>query len=267
VADQRIFLSHAFADLPVAKLLRDTLVRGGVPTDRIFFSSARSTGIPSGQDVGGYLREQLGGAALVIELISTNFLSRPMCLMELGGAWAMKKSTYPVLLPPLTRAQATEAIGNILINDLGNDAEVEGIFSELSDRIETDLGLRTQRSAWSEAVADFNEAFGAAQAKIASTAKSPSATDSKTSSAIALDGDVRLTNVSVAGRELRGEATNTTDGPFVMVIIEGTFYTDAGSIAGTVKDIVSNLKADQTRTFTLRNIPKHATFKFDTDLL
>ncbi|QII04377.1 hypothetical protein BH93_02460 [Rhodococcoides fascians A25f] len=66
VADQHIFLSHAFADLPVAKLLRDTLVRGGVPTDRIFFSSARSTGIPSGQDVGSYLREQLGGAALVM---------------------------------------------------------------------------------------------------------------------------------------------------------------------------------------------------------
>ena len=265
MADQRIFLSHAFADLPVAKLLRDTLVRGGVPTDRIFFSSARSTGIPAGQDVGSYLREQLGEAALVIELISTNFLSRPMCLMELGGAWAMKKSTYPVLLPPLTRAQATEAIGNVLINDLGNDAE--GIFSELSDRIESDLGLRTQRSAWSEAVADFNEGFVAAQAKIASAAKSPSTTDSKTSNAIALDGDVRLTNVSVVGRDLRGEATNTTDAPFAMVIIEGTFYTDAGSIAGTVQDIVSNLKADQTRTFTLRDIPKHATHKIDTDLL
>ncbi|QII04378.1 hypothetical protein BH93_02465 [Rhodococcoides fascians A25f] len=157
----------------------------------------------------------------------------------------MKKSTYPVLLPPLTRAQATEAIGNILINDLGNDAEVEGIFSELSGRIESDLGLRTQKSAWSEAVADFNEGFGAAQAKIASTAEAPSTTDLKTSSVIALDDDVRLINVSVVGRELRGEATNTIDGPFAMVIIGGTFYTDAGSIAGAVKDIVSNLKADQ----------------------
>jgi hypothetical protein len=33
-----IFISHALADLKLADLLRDTLVLGGIPRERIFYS-------------------------------------------------------------------------------------------------------------------------------------------------------------------------------------------------------------------------------------
>jgi hypothetical protein len=67
---KRIFLSHASADKALADLLRSTLVLGGVPEGRIFYSSDRSSGIPSGEDVGTYLRRSLQAASLVIELVS-----------------------------------------------------------------------------------------------------------------------------------------------------------------------------------------------------
>jgi hypothetical protein len=47
----KIFISHASADRKLADLLRDMLVLGGIPRERIFYSSSRATGIPSGTDV------------------------------------------------------------------------------------------------------------------------------------------------------------------------------------------------------------------------
>ena len=44
----KIFISHTSADRKLADLLRDTLVLGGIPRERIFYSSSRATGIPSG---------------------------------------------------------------------------------------------------------------------------------------------------------------------------------------------------------------------------
>jgi hypothetical protein len=56
-AADKVFISHASADRKLANLLRDTLVLGGVPRERIFYSSSRATGIPSGTDaVGQYAR-------------------------------------------------------------------------------------------------------------------------------------------------------------------------------------------------------------------
>jgi hypothetical protein len=126
-AEPQIFLSHAFADKALADLLRDTLLLGGVSEPRIFYSSDRSSGIPSGQEVGSYLRNSLQAAALVIELISETFLTRPMCLMELGGAWAMGTPTYPIVVPPLSRTEAISQIGNIQMGVLGTEAEIDSI--------------------------------------------------------------------------------------------------------------------------------------------
>lgn len=125
--DKRIFLSHAFADKVLADLLRDTLVLGGVSENRVFYSSDRSSGIPSGEDVGSYLRRSLRDADLVVELLSETFLTRPMCLMELGGAWTMGTPTYPIVVPPLSRDQVIKQIGNIQMGVLGTDAEIGGI--------------------------------------------------------------------------------------------------------------------------------------------
>ena len=68
-----IFISHAWADHKLADLLRDTLVLGGIPRNRIFYSSSRATGIPSGTDVRARLRSELQQAGLIIELVSATF--------------------------------------------------------------------------------------------------------------------------------------------------------------------------------------------------
>jgi hypothetical protein len=156
-ARKRLFLSHASADKALADLLRNTLILGGVPEDRIFYSSSRGTGIPSGEDVSTYLRQKLRQAGLVIELLSETFLVRPICLMELGGAWTLGTPTYPIVVPPLTRGKAILQIGNIQMGMLGTDEEINDIFNELHGRVAQDLDVQCYLTAWNQAIASFKE--------------------------------------------------------------------------------------------------------------
>lgn len=266
VSDSKVFISHAHADLALAKLVRDTLIRGGVPNNRVFFSSARSTGIPTGTDVVGHLREQLDAAGLVIELISQTFITRPMCLMELGGAWSLKKSTFPIVIPPLTRAQAIEAIGSFQMADLGDPSSARDMWFELQDRIKAALHIDIGASEWGEAVGDFAAAF--------TTLPGPAPSDGDTHPAARIDSqpasddddEIAISNVTIRGNQLHGEATNR-DAIEHSATLTATFYAEDGSIAGTGGAAVVNMKPGRTKTFTVLSVPKHARYKVDIDSL
>ena len=106
---------------------------------------------------GTYLQRSLRDAGLVIELLSETFLTRPMCLMELGGAWTLGTPTYPIVVPPLTRGEATRQIGNVQMGVLGTDAEIGDIFDELHDRLAQHLASQCNLTAWNRAIADFKQ--------------------------------------------------------------------------------------------------------------
>lgn len=269
--DKPIFLSHASADKALADLFRDTLVLGGVPEGRIFYSSDRSSGIPSGEDVGTYLQRSLQRAGLVVELVSETFLTRPMCLMELGGAWALGTPTYPIVVPPMTREQATSQIGNVQVGALGSEADISDIFNELHDRLAQNLGVHPKVTAWNRAIANFRQqlpsklATGRASAaaapippQVAAVAAAPDASDDK----------ITIANVTVIagsfGKELHGEATNR-DTVEHSATIKGTFYGSEGKIVGTGDAMVNQLRPGGTKTFSMLDVPEHARVKVEAD--
>lgn len=155
VTSDKLFISHAHADKDLASLLHEVLVLGGVPSDRIFYSSQRGTGIPTGADVRATLHQSLTGAGLVIELLTKTFFTRPMCLMELGGAWALETPTYPIVVPPLTRAEAIDIIGNLQMGVLDPSGDVDEIFDELQERVAAVLGITLRPVNWRQAVTSF----------------------------------------------------------------------------------------------------------------
>ena len=159
--EHKIFISHASADRKLADLLRDTLVLGGIPGNRIFYSSSRATGIPSGTDVRAHLRLELQQAGLVIELISATFLTRPICLLELGAAWALEKPTYPIVVPPLTRDQAVAKIGDVHMGQLGSPEDIDDVFDELHGRLTSDIGVSPTATEWNPVARRFKEGLPA----------------------------------------------------------------------------------------------------------
>lgn len=271
--NNRIFLSHASADKSLADLLRNTLILGGVPESRLFYSSDRATGIPSGQDVGTHLQKSLRSAALVIELISERFLTRPMCLMELGGAWALGIPTYPIVVPPLSREQAITAIGNVQMGRLGSDQEISDVFDEMHDRLAADAHVTASLPAWSRAVAGFRTQASGILSVISAAVGGTSATKTPSQTPDATDDDVQLitfANTSVVngklGRQLHTEVTNR-DVEAHSVMVKATLYNSAGEIVGTADGIVNQLGPGATKTLTITDIPTHVRRRLQVDAL
>jgi hypothetical protein len=270
--DKRIFLSHAYADKALADLLRNTLVLGGVPEGRLFYSSDRSSGIPSGEDVGTYLQRSLRESGFVIELLSETFLTRPMCLMELGGAWTLGTPTYPIVVPPLTRDMATRQIGNVQMGVLSTDAEIGGIFDELHDRLAQDLGIQTKITTWNRAISEFKQQLPSKLAIAqAVAAAAPRTAGLAVVASGGSDGDkITISNISVIagprGKELHAEATNH-DGVEHSATIKATFYGAEGGIVGTSDGLVNQLRARGTKTFSLHDVPEHVRAKVEVDTI
>lgn len=153
-----IFISHASADQELATIIKDHLILGGVPSSRIFFSSENSTGIPAGRNVHRHLQDTLANSALVIEVISETFLTRPYCLMELGAAWVLDKPTYPLVVPPLTIPKAIRAVGNVKMRTLGSESDADSVFDELHEMLVAIPGINLPMRPWREAVQKFKRA-------------------------------------------------------------------------------------------------------------
>lgn len=270
---KQLFISHAYADKALADLLRDSLVLGGVPTDWMFYSSARGTGIPSGQEVTTYLQRSLQQSGLVVELLSESFLSRPMCLMELGGAWALGVPTYPIVVPPLGRATAVQQIGNVQMGILGTDDELSQVFDELQDRITEDLEIRIKATEWNQAIRRFKQQF---RSLLATPSKSSATTSALTGGRPTVSTDstaesgVSIRNISFVetpfGVELHGEATSNETSPRT-VALKGTFYGPDGRIVGTADALVNQLKPGATKTFTMHSVPTHDRAKVEVDAI
>jgi hypothetical protein len=262
----RIFISHASADESLAGLLQRALILGGVPPERIFYSSARLTGIPAGRDVSMYLRQSLRDAGLVIELLTRTFLTRPICLMELGAAWVSETPTFPIVVPPLTLGEASGAIGNVHLLRLAIEGSNQDIFSELHDRISEDVSINPSARQWAQAVREFDVGLSAVLA--VSGPSSPKATSdvaaARESQVPLTDADDEFTfdRVAVRGGNLYGEATNR-DSVQRSAILAATFYDADGGILGSEQTVINDVRPGQSRTFTFRNVPKHADRKIE----
>jgi TIR domain len=155
-----IFISHSTKDEILAREIKNFLVLGGVSGARIFFSSDRSTGIHTGENILERLQSTLAASTLVIEIISNNFLRSTYCLMELGGAWALRKTTFPVVVPPLTLHEAAAAIGNVRMGVLGSEEEVNDVVEELHEILTKLPNISLPLTQWNNSLRTFKRTLG-----------------------------------------------------------------------------------------------------------
>jgi TIR domain len=107
-----IFISHAVADQPLAKLLVDFLKEAiGVPTTAIFCSSAKGHHIPLGEDFNAYIKQEIQTPKLFILLMTPAYMESSFCLMELGAAWAQSARNLAIVVPPTDFNAVTKTLG------------------------------------------------------------------------------------------------------------------------------------------------------------
>lgn len=96
-----VFISHAELDKCFANEIVTLLEFIGIKgKENLLCTSVDGYRIPLGQDIIEYLRETFNRKNLFVIILHThNYYVRPVCLNEMGAAWALKKKYFSVLAP------------------------------------------------------------------------------------------------------------------------------------------------------------------------
>jgi hypothetical protein len=142
-----IFLSHSSADKDLVDALSDLLTTGcGIRGDQIIITTLPGQGIPAGSpNYISWLQQELADSALVILLLSPNYIESKFCLCEMGATWGLEKLCFPLVVPPLKKSgvKAVMAVSqNLKIED-------ESCLDELRDKVHELLDSKLKTATWS----------------------------------------------------------------------------------------------------------------------
>jgi hypothetical protein len=142
-----VFVSHASADKVFVDEFVERILRLGceLSSKQLFYSSGADTGIPSGSDLGSYVRSRLEDVGLVVTIITPTFQTRPYCLAELGAAWAKTGQLFPLLAPGMSQDDLDGVLKGVVVRHINDPAALD----ELHDAVMTVAGVRVAAATWS----------------------------------------------------------------------------------------------------------------------
>lgn len=140
----KVFISHAAVDKDYADAFVDSvLIRGaGLGAADIFYSSGDDTGVKSGNDLMADVRAQAASTILLVALITPTFQTRPVCIAELGAAWA-REILFPLMAPTLQRSELEGILPGLAIRSAGDTSTL----NELAERLKN-LGVDINHQSW-----------------------------------------------------------------------------------------------------------------------
>lgn len=148
----KIFISHASDDKEYVEQLVDLLSYIGLTEKQIFCTSYPGYDISIGHDIFETLKQQFLEFDLYVLFIhSKNYYQRPVCLNEMGAAWALKTDYQSILLPGFGFNEMTGVVGNQEIAiKLDQDVnEVRNKLNQLYDILREKFSLEERnRSLW-----------------------------------------------------------------------------------------------------------------------
>lgn len=103
-------------------------------------------GVPAGEDLNSYVRNQARNAKLVIALITPNFQSRPYCIAELGSAWSRVGNLVPLAAPQLERTDLDGVLAGMMVREMTDESALD----ELHGRISKAVGKASEAGTWSK---------------------------------------------------------------------------------------------------------------------
>ncbi|WP_075350491.1 toll/interleukin-1 receptor domain-containing protein [Algoriphagus marinus] len=107
---KKIFISHASKDDLIGKEVINLLQLIGIKHTQIFYTSAAGYGVPLGKDWVETLKSEVSSEGVVISLLSNNYFTSQICLLEMGATWVLSKLHIPILIPPLTFKDTNDLI-------------------------------------------------------------------------------------------------------------------------------------------------------------
>jgi hypothetical protein len=108
----KIFISHSSSDAEYVEQIIQLLNDIGIPKNKesIFCSSFEGYGIPLGEKIYDYLKDQFNQNILVLPILSDNYYSSTPCLNEMGATWVTARDYHSILLPGFEFSRINGAI-------------------------------------------------------------------------------------------------------------------------------------------------------------
>jgi len=95
----KIFISHSSKNADYGNALVNLLTGVGISGDQIIFTSNDAYGIPIGQNIFNWLKNQINEKPYVLYLLSPEYYTSVACLNEMGAAWVIENKHTMIFTP------------------------------------------------------------------------------------------------------------------------------------------------------------------------
>ena len=144
--EHKFFISHSSDDKEYMTALIEMLESIGMTNDSLVCTSVSGYGIPEGDDIYDWLREQFVNCDLrVLFALSKNYYKSEACLNEMGAAWITKATYSMLLLPGFGFGDIKGCINSkrIGISFGSSEEELKHRLNELKDKLVSEHNLQT----------------------------------------------------------------------------------------------------------------------------
>ena len=108
-----IFLSHSSLDNNIMRDFKEMLLEAGlqVPQRNIFYSTERSSGVPTSKDITATLYKEIQQKTLFIRYVSESYNKSVVCHNEFGAAWYKNQNELTKIITLKERGLSNNEIG------------------------------------------------------------------------------------------------------------------------------------------------------------
>lgn len=144
----KVFISHSSKDKDIILLFKDIILKTGIglSDDEIFFTSSPETGVPVGENIPEYIKQNLHDCDYAFLMISENYKGSEICLNEMGAAMVLGKRLIPLVLYDYD----FDKVGWLINHNLCARIDQEERLDEIRDMF-VEKGMGTKTSVWNRA--------------------------------------------------------------------------------------------------------------------
>jgi hypothetical protein len=148
-----VFVSYASRDEALAKSFVNEilLLALSIPENAVVCGVATEQGVTSGQQSIDGLKKSVGEEDVTIFLLSEHFYNNPICLCEMGAAWARSASVFSLLIPPLAHTDVAAVFADRHLDAITE----EYAYKNLRTITETRLGYKARTVKFHDQVQKF----------------------------------------------------------------------------------------------------------------
>ncbi|AFU69553.1 TIR_2 superfamily protein [Psychroflexus torquis ATCC 700755] len=156
----KIFILHSSKNANYGNALVNLLTGIGISGDQIIFTSNDAYGIPIGQNIFDWLKNQIVEKPYVLYLLSSEYYKSVACLNEMGAAWVIENKHTMIFTPNFKLDSYEFQNGAIDPREIGFYINNNDKLIAFIDSLRTDYNVTTNPVLINQKIREFLDVIG-----------------------------------------------------------------------------------------------------------